>query len=143
MNTIPAEILLEIGKTDLATYRGMLAIPKFALAVTIGYRLDRMVDTGYNFNHNISFHRTRLGGICIRRIRGNKAYVLSIKHEISIYIYDRDEIRFHYRPIGGGMFMQKNTLNSHNDGDRLSSLTKKCIDRYGYARQYYTDIDNI
>ena len=43
MNSLPAEILLEIGKTNISTYRGMLAIPKFALAVTVGYRLDMMV----------------------------------------------------------------------------------------------------
>ena len=44
MYTIPVEILLEIGRTDLETYKGMLAIPKFARAVSIGYRLDVMAD---------------------------------------------------------------------------------------------------
>ena len=43
MDTIPTEILLEIGKTDLETYVGMLAIPRFARAVTVGYRLDMLV----------------------------------------------------------------------------------------------------
>lgn len=49
MNALPAEILLEIGAVDKTTYRSMLAIPKFAHAVTIGYRLDMMVKSGYEY----------------------------------------------------------------------------------------------
>ena len=49
MNGLPAEILLEIGETGLETYKGMLAIPKFARAVTIGYRLNVMLRYGYNY----------------------------------------------------------------------------------------------
>ena len=51
MDALPAEILLEIGKTSLATYVSMLAIPKFARAVTVGYRLDMMVVAGYEYNN--------------------------------------------------------------------------------------------
>ena len=49
MDALPVEILLEIGRTDLADYHGMLNIPKFARAVTIGYRLDMMLVAGYNY----------------------------------------------------------------------------------------------
>ena len=58
MNSLPAEILLEIGRTDLETYKGMLAIPKFTRAVTIGYRLD-MIAT----NCDYKFIRNRLPGL--------------------------------------------------------------------------------
>ena len=49
MNDIPVEILLLIGLNDQETYRGMLAIPKFARAVTIGYRLNAMEKFGFDF----------------------------------------------------------------------------------------------
>ena len=49
MDSLPAEILLEIGEIDKQTYRGMLAIPKFARAVTCGYRLDVMVKCKYEY----------------------------------------------------------------------------------------------
>ena len=49
MDALPVEILLEIGRTDLADYHGMLNIPRFARAVTIGYRLDMMLVAGYNY----------------------------------------------------------------------------------------------
>ena len=48
MNSLPAEILLEIGKIDKVTYRGMLAIPGFTRTVTIGYRLDIMISCKYD-----------------------------------------------------------------------------------------------
>ena len=50
MLSLPAEILLEIGKIDKVTYRSMLAVPKFARAVTIGYRLDIMEANGYDYS---------------------------------------------------------------------------------------------
>lgn len=42
MNTLPQEILLIIGTDNIETYRGMLAIPKFARAITAGIRLNMM-----------------------------------------------------------------------------------------------------
>lgn len=55
MNALPAEILLEIGKIDVKTYRSMLNIPRFARAVTIGYRLDIM-KSGYDYKKVINIH---------------------------------------------------------------------------------------
>mgnify|MGYP003419468995 FL=1 len=49
MNDIPVEILLLIGLNDQETYRGMLAIPKFTRAITIGYRLNAMEKFGFDF----------------------------------------------------------------------------------------------
>lgn len=46
MDTLPPEILLIIGTDNIETYRLMLAIPKFARAVTVGIRLDMMEASG-------------------------------------------------------------------------------------------------
>lgn len=42
MNTLPVELLFVIGTDCIESYRGMLAIPRFARAVTVGTRLDMM-----------------------------------------------------------------------------------------------------
>ena len=46
MDTLPVEILLVIGTDCIESYRGMLAIPRFARAITAGIRLDMMETSG-------------------------------------------------------------------------------------------------
>lgn len=50
MDYLPIEILLKIGTIDQSVYIAMLAIPKFARALTIGFRLDTMTQFGFIIN---------------------------------------------------------------------------------------------
>ena len=47
MDLLPVEILLYIGLISEETYHGMLAVPRFARAVTCGYILEAMRSFGY------------------------------------------------------------------------------------------------
>ena len=70
MNTLP----VEIGKIDVKTYRSMLAIPKFARTVTIGYRLDIMMKAGFNHANFMSIPRNYYDGTVINSIRRKNTY---------------------------------------------------------------------
>ena len=116
MNNLPAEILLEIGKTNISTYRGMLAIPKFALAVTVGYRLDMMVGkydykklfqtiyiSAYNMSTNVEIETRRIQKHeFIRGISNNhNGYIIIMDHSVNKH-YDSyrglscNRLRLHY-----------------------------------------------
>ena len=79
MDALPVEILLEIGRTGLATYVGMLAIPKFARAATIGYRLDMMAAANYDYKkllfHDYDYDYDKTS-ISVRRSRSEKMILL-------------------------------------------------------------------
>lgn len=51
MDSIMTELVLWIGMMDIETYRGMIAIPKFARAVTCGYRLNAMEKFGFTVKY--------------------------------------------------------------------------------------------
>ena len=95
MNSLPAEILLEIGKTSLATYVSMLAIPKFARKVTVGYRLDIMVGNGSGSgNENENYYDKFIGNkaIYMRRTRGPIALTIWRISRIALIEYPRISI---------------------------------------------------
>ena len=136
MLSIPAEILLEIGRTDLKTYRGMLAVPKFARAVTIGYRLDIMEANGYNYSimmHNnlpkdriIGFQRSArtqfLTFVGDKNADNIRAYIVIC--DVSVYAG--------FETIQGYCWCIKHT--SYNSGFRTRSSNMKTIDKYGIVR---------
>ena len=119
MYTIPVEILLEIGRTDLETYKGMLAIPKFARAVSIGYRLDVMADDIWfvrdslpNLKSRVNFSGKLINTIISRQQSDMNVFVtmvdgcgsLSIWGSYSHMYYENDVIMCNcsiYDEIGG------------------------------------------
>ena len=81
MDSLPAEILLEIGKTDLETYVGMLAIPRFARKVTVGYRLDMMIAARYEYNNILNSLCTHES--IIKRCSGSQIFTRCVNMSIT------------------------------------------------------------
>ena len=129
MYAIPVEILLEIGKTDLETYKGMLAIPKFARGVTIGYRLDIMA--AHHKIHskllNFCYH-----GVCNYRKVGSISYELSIKKDYGHFLIgDTGTAYFHPADIHVVSFNSVNGMISNHYGSRSFQSGLKFLNNHG------------
>ena len=95
MDVLPVEILLEIGKTNLATYRGMLAIPMFARAVTIGFRLNMMAAVNYDYNKMLLHKCCYNHKIVVRKSKSGKV-VLFVGESINIWsVHIQGKIRIY------------------------------------------------
>lgn len=118
---LPAEILLEIGKVDIETYCGMLAIPKFAHAVTVGYRLDMMIASDYKFKYD---HMSIQNNRKYRIVRKNGPHVLMISRSKK----STGQGPRHYMVIGDSLadaaydtfipVVWNKTCKGHDDGTR-------------------------
>lgn len=149
MNAIPAEILLEIGKIDKPTYRGMLAIPKFARAVTVGYRLDTMAAANYNYRC-LLLQTLYMQGYCdstyFHRIhRTDKIQKLTISHfknpdKTAFFMLIQSTSTHYSYHTDVGSFYGSN--NYYNDGEqclfnRSDRIFK--IDKRGAVYKYACD----
>ena len=125
MYSLPTEILLEIGKTDKSTYRGMLAIPKFARGVTVGYRLDAMVAAKYNYIPAIRPVVRYFGRVTTYREKNGMSYALSSEVQGFIGIRFRDgkfaDVSFNK---SGYACTTVNKLIAYNDGYRSFPRSK-------------------
>ena len=135
MDTIPIEIMLEIGKTDIATYRGMLAIPKFARAVTVGYRLDMMVVTGYKYEKHekiIDFYMVRKQGSHILRLLIYRS-IITNKVCSNFRITDHEQTeKYTYYYKGPSTGNALGVVCSNDDGRRTLSLS--CGERFDVSQ---------
>ena len=149
MDVLPVEILLEIGKTNLATYRGMLNIPKFTRAVTIGYRLDMMVKSEYAYDKILNSHRGRVATMkrcadsqiftrCVHVVYAWETYLSVVKPFITIEdIHHGSNVI--YDSYNGASYY--NNQKYTDEGTRFYSMMSsrftgiQSVSYFGYVRQ--------
>ena len=123
MNALPAEILLEIGRVDKQTYRGMLAIPRFARAVSVGYRLDIMVGN-YKHERIINFHMTRKRGSHISKLLSHRS-IITNRLYLSFIISDHDDNeKYTYYYVGPYSSTACGVIHSIDNGSRTMNSSQ-------------------
>lgn len=122
MDTLPVEILLIIGTDNIETYRGMLAIPKFARVVTAGIRLDMMEASGceVKFKQNL-----------LRLYTSNKSMMTS-----SSILHKSWELKYQYISVyisyGGYFLLSMQDRGDHFDDDISYRVSYYCSGRTSF-----------
>ena len=133
MLSLPAEILLEIGKTGLETYKGMLAVPKFARAITIGYRLDIMERCKYNYRNIITRPTAHIRAVLGDRKAGLIDLIRGCDRECKGYLFINDRYNFMY--FSNAMTESKSCM-CYNYGSRILYCHTHRIDHIGTTCSY-------